>query len=138
MVGDRLELASGVFEFVGQPIDDRVEQAYQHGHRIAGQVGLDLGVLVRRTLEDLRPTLDLAGLAVFVEEVPEGTGAPPPAPYLGLEHLALVVDDLDAAVADLTAKGATLARPVSTPRPGVRICFVAAPDGSQVELLERT
>ncbi|MBC7433768.1 MAG: VOC family protein [Rubritepida sp.] len=86
----------------------------------------------------LRVVLDLAGLAVFVEEVPEGTGAPPPAPYLGLEHLALVVDDLDAAVADLTAKGATLARPVSSPRPGVRICFVAAPDGAQVELLERT
>lgn len=86
---------------------------------------------------NLRVVLDLAGLAVFVEEVPAGTGAPPPAPYLGLEHLALVVDDLDAAVADLTAKGATLARPVSSPRPGVRICFVAAPDGAQVELLER-
>ena len=86
---------------------------------------------------NLRVVLDLAGLAVFVEEVPAGTGAPPPAPYLGLEHLALVVDDLDAAVADLTAKGATLAKPVSSPRPGVRICFVAAPDGAQVELLER-
>ena len=86
---------------------------------------------------NLRVVLDLAGLAVFVEEVPGGTGAPPPAPYLGLEHLALVVDDLDAAVADLTAKGATLAKPVSSPRPGVRICFVAAPDGAQVELLER-
>jgi len=87
---------------------------------------------------NLRVVLDLAGLAVFVEEVPEGTGAPPPPPFLGLEHLALVVDDLDAAVADLTAKGAELTRPVSSPRPGVRICFVAAPDGAEVELLERT
>lgn len=55
---------------------------------------------------NLRVVLDLGGLAIFVEEVPEGTGAPPPPPFLGLEHLALVVDDLDAAVADLTAKGA--------------------------------
>lgn len=87
---------------------------------------------------NLRVVLDLGGLAIFVEEVPEGTGAPPPPPFLGLEHLALVVDDLDAAVADLTAKGAKLTRPVSSPRPGVRICFVAAPDGAEVELLERT
>lgn len=87
---------------------------------------------------NLRVVLDLAGLAVFVEEVPEGTGAPPPAPYLGLEHLALLVDDLDAAVADLTAKGARLSRPVASPRPGVRMCFVAAPDGAEVELLERS
>lgn len=87
---------------------------------------------------NLRVVLDLGGLAIFVEEVPEGTGAPPPPPFLGLEHLALVVDDLGAAVADLTAKGAKLTRPVSSPRPGVRICFVAAPDGAEVELLERT
>lgn len=87
---------------------------------------------------NLRVVLDLAGLPVFVEEVPAGTGAPPKPPFLGLEHLALVVDDLDAAVADLTAKGATLSRPISSPRPGVRICFVAAPDGAEVELLERS
>ncbi len=87
---------------------------------------------------NLRVVLDLDGLAIFVEEVPAGTGAPPPAPYLGLEHLALVVDDLDVAVADLTAKGAALSRPISSPRAGVRICFVTAPDGAEVELLERT
>ncbi|NDG49447.1 MAG: VOC family protein, partial [Rhodospirillales bacterium] len=26
---------------------------------------------------------------------------------------------------------------VSSPRPGIRICFVNAPDGAQVELVER-
>ena len=67
---------------------------------------------------NLRVVLDLAGLAVFVEEVPAGTGAPPPAPFLGLEHLALVVEDLDAAVADLTAKGAALSRPRQLPAAG--------------------
>jgi hypothetical protein len=30
-----------------------------------------------------------------------------------------------------------LARGVSSPRPGIRICFVAAPEGAQVELVER-
>jgi catechol 2,3-dioxygenase-like lactoylglutathione lyase family enzyme len=68
---------------------------------------------------------------------PAGTPATPPPAFLGLEHLALSVTDMDAAVADLTAKGATLARPVSSPRPGIRICFVNAPNGAQVELVER-
>ena len=85
----------------------------------------------------LRVMFDLGGLAIFVEEVPAGTPATPPPAFLGLEHLALSVTDMDAAVADLTAKGATLARPVSSPRPGIRICFVNAPNGAQVELVER-
>ncbi len=85
----------------------------------------------------LRVMFDLGGLAIFVEEVPAGTPGTPPPAFLGLEHLALSVTDMDAAVAELTAKGATLAKPVSSPRPGIRICFVNAPDGAQVELVER-
>ncbi len=84
-----------------------------------------------------RVMLDLDGLAIFVEEVPAGTPGTPPPAFLGLEHLALAVTDIDAAVADLTAKGATLARPISSPRPGIRICFVNAPGGAEVELVER-
>ncbi len=85
----------------------------------------------------LRVMFDLDGLSIFVEEVPPGTPALPPPAFLGLEHLALSVTDMDAAVANLTARGATLAKPVSSPRPGIRICFVNAPDGAQVELVER-
>jgi len=69
---------------------------------------------------------------------PAGTPGTPPPAFLGLEHLALTVSDIDAAVASLTARGASLARPVSSPRPGLRICFVHAPDGAQVELVERS
>ncbi len=85
----------------------------------------------------LRIVLDLDGLALFVESVPEGTPGVPGAPYRGLEHLGLAVDDLDALVSDLTSKGIALEAPPSSPRPGVRIAFVKAPDGGRVEILER-
>lgn len=85
----------------------------------------------------VRIVLDLAGLALFVESVPDGTPAPPAPPFLGTEHLGLAVDDLDAVLADLAAKGIALQSGPSSPRPGVRIAFVAAPDGARVELVER-
>lgn len=87
--------------------------------------------------DKLRVVMELAGLKIFIEEVPAGTGAPPPAPFLGLEHLGLTVGDMDAAVARITAQGGKLAMPISSPRPNVRICFVEAPDGATVELIER-
>lgn len=85
----------------------------------------------------LRVMLDLGGLAIFVEGVPEGTGAPPAPPFLGLEHLGLKVDDLEAAASALKAKGAVFTLEPKEIRPGVRIAFVQAPDGVQVELLQR-
>jgi catechol 2,3-dioxygenase-like lactoylglutathione lyase family enzyme len=85
----------------------------------------------------VRIMLDLDGLALFVESVPEGTAGVPAAPYRGLEHLGLAVDDLDAVVSDLAGKGIALEAPPSSPRPGVRIAFVKAPDGARVELVER-
>ncbi len=85
----------------------------------------------------LRLVLDLTGLPFFIEEVPAGTGAPPAPPFLGLEHIGLTVSDMDAAVADLTAKGVALLDGPREARPGVRIAFFAAPDGARVELIER-
>jgi catechol 2,3-dioxygenase-like lactoylglutathione lyase family enzyme len=85
----------------------------------------------------VRIMLDLDGLALFVESVPEGTAGVPTAPYRGLEHLGLAVDDLDAVVSNLAIKGIALEGPPSSPRPGVRIAFVKAPDGARVELVER-
>jgi catechol 2,3-dioxygenase-like lactoylglutathione lyase family enzyme len=85
----------------------------------------------------LRIMLRLAGLSLYVEEVPEGTAGPPRWPHRGVEHLGLSVDDLDAALAEVRAKGAELLSGPESPRPGVRIAFLAAPDGTRVELVER-
>lgn len=85
----------------------------------------------------LRIVLDLAGVTLFLEQVPAGTHAPPAPPFLGIEHVGLGCADLDAAIADLDAKGVSLVSGPSEPRPGVRIAFFAMPDGVRVELIER-
>ena len=69
----------------------------------------------------LRVTVELAGLRLFIDRVPPGTHGPLPPPALGLEHLGLVVADLDAAAAELAAKGAVFTLRPTSPRPGTRI-----------------
>ncbi len=85
----------------------------------------------------LRVMLKLGALPIFVEGVPAGTAAPPPAPFLGLEHLGLTVPDMDAAVAGLKAKGVRFTLEPKQVRPGVRIAFLEGPDGAIIELIER-
>ena len=86
-----------------------------------------------------RVDLDLNGLAIFLAEVPaEGAfPAAPDTPYEGFDHIGLRVDDVDAAVAELKAKGADIIRGPITIRPDVRIAFVKGPDHLRIELLQR-
>jgi catechol 2,3-dioxygenase-like lactoylglutathione lyase family enzyme len=87
-----------------------------------------------------RVDLDLNGLTIFVAEVPADADLPlaPSQPYIGLDHLGLRVDDLDAATAELKRRGARFIVEPRTIRPGVRIAFVQGPDDIRIELLERT
>ena len=78
-----------------------------------------------------------AGLPVFIDQMPAGTHGPLPPPALGVEHIGLIVPDLARAAAELTAKGAVFSLPPTSPRPGVKVAFVKAPDGAQIEILER-
>lgn len=57
----------------------------------------------------------------------------------GFGHLALDVPSVDAAYADLLAAGATdRMTPRPSPEPGVRMAYVADPEGNLIELLDRT
>ncbi|CAI9401453.1 VOC family protein [Nocardioides sp. T2.26MG-1] len=57
----------------------------------------------------------------------------------GFGHLALDVPDVDAAYDALVAAGATdRMSPRPSPEPGVRMAYVADPEGNLVELLDRT
>lgn len=62
--------------------------------------------------------------------------ARPPRRTARLEHIGLSVDDIEAAIAGIAINGGVLARGISSPRPGVRICFVGGPDGMLVELIQ--
>jgi catechol 2,3-dioxygenase-like lactoylglutathione lyase family enzyme len=101
-----------------------------------------LGAEVIRTKQQgaSRIDLKLGGANIFIAPVTAGDGVnpPPKTPYQGLDHFGLTVTGIDAIAADLKAKGVEFTREPTTVRPGVRVCFIRAPEGVSIELLERT
>jgi lactoylglutathione lyase len=97
--------------------------------------------VVRSIQSDGRSRIDLnlGGVTVFLAQVPpENAVAPPPEPpYLGLEHIGLRVEGIDAVVAELKEKGAEFTVEPKTIRPGVRIAFLRGPQNVHIELLDR-
>jgi len=83
--------------------------------------------------------LDLGGSNVFFKGRAEkpSVAAPPAGSTYGLEHLGIVTDDLDAAVAELKANGVKFVQDITNFRPGIRISFLVGPDDTLIELLER-
>jgi catechol 2,3-dioxygenase-like lactoylglutathione lyase family enzyme len=86
-------------------------------------------------------------------EAPDGHGrlelvkfhAPPgpggdrhaPANAPGIRHLAFLVDDIDAVVAGVQARGAELVGEVERYEDSYRLCYVRGPEGIIVELAQR-
>lgn len=92
------------------------------------------GAEVRRTTVDGKPRVDMkvGGTEIFllhVKEVARGQNS--------LDHFGFIVDDVDAAIADLRAKGAKVTMEPNTIRPGTRISFVESPEGVRIEVLQR-
>ena len=81
------------------------------------------------TANGLRIVLDLAGLALFVEQSPDGS--------TGIDHLAMVSDDLDGDLAGIVAEGGRILTGPREAGPGLRIAFVELADGQRAELLQR-
>jgi len=85
-----------------------------------------------------RVDIDINGLVIFIAKAEESTPAGPVDPYVGLDHFGLRVENLDAAAADLKAKGAEFSMEPKDLRQGLRIAFVRAPGDVRIELLERS
>jgi catechol 2,3-dioxygenase-like lactoylglutathione lyase family enzyme len=86
----------------------------------------------------LRVILDLGGLRLLIEQVPPETNAAPPPPFIGIEHIALRVDDLDREAARLKQVGVRFLVEPNSPRPGVKVAFIEGPDRVRIEILERS
>src|SRR3989442_1315625 len=74
------------------------------------------------------------------EELTELCSFPPSGPVRvqeDLVHLAFQVDDLDEAIRTLQAKGIKITDGPTTTSSGSRFIFIDAPDGYEVELIER-
>ena len=86
-----------------------------------------------------RVDLDINGLTVFIMRV--ATDAPAPGAdtevSLGLDHFGLRVENMDAAVAELTGKGAEFTMEPRKLRPGLIITYIVAPENVRIELLQR-
>jgi glyoxylase I family protein len=67
-----------------------------------------------------------------------GDGAPREMNRLGLTHLSLRVDDLDAAVRELEARGVRVLQDTRIDNPKLRAqaIFVSDPDGTLIELVQ--
>jgi lactoylglutathione lyase len=100
-----------------------------------------LGAEVVRTPQGggTRIDLRLGGAEIFIAPVPPNSGVNPPpvTPYQGLDHFGLSVEGLDEVAADLKKKGVEFTMEPNNFRPGIRICFIRAPEGVSIELLER-
>jgi lactoylglutathione lyase len=101
-----------------------------------------MGAEIIRTMQQGKPRIDmkLGGANIFIAPVADGDGthSAPTIPYRGLDHFGLSVTGIDAIAADLKAKGVEFTKEPTTVRPGVRICFIRAPEGVSIELLDRT
>ena len=74
------------------------------------------------------------------EELIELTSFPPSGPVRvqeDLVHLAFQVDSIDDTIATLTVKGIRITDGPTTSSSGSRFIFIDAPDGYEVELIER-
>lgn len=100
----------------------------------------NLGARVTDRIETdklLRVAVRIGTLDIFIDRVPGGTTPAASRPHLGLEHFGLKVPDLHAAAAELKAKGVEFTLEPVEFRPGLRICFIRAPDDVSIELLQR-
>ena len=84
--------------------------------------------------------LDLNGSRVLVMSLRAQPESAPSSPETGsgLEHFGIRTDNLEAAVAELKAKGVQFKEEIREARPGVKISFLWAPEDVLIELLERS
>jgi catechol 2,3-dioxygenase-like lactoylglutathione lyase family enzyme len=85
----------------------------------------------------LRRMVELGGLKIFIEQVPATTPSPPPAPFMGLEHIGFDVNDLDAVAVSLARHGVSLVAGIEQVRPGIRVAFIEGPERVRIEMIER-
>ena len=79
--------------------------------------------------------LVLNGMPIFVARQREGATVPGE-PQSGLEHFGLRTDDIEAAVAELRAKGAEIILDVTDLRGILKIAFLRGPENVRIELAQ--
>ena len=76
-------------------------------------------------------------LVQFLSPAAEGDMHPHPANTLGIRHIAIAVDDIDAALARLREHGAEPFNEVQQYEDMYKLCYVRGPEGIIIELAEQ-
>jgi catechol 2,3-dioxygenase-like lactoylglutathione lyase family enzyme len=133
IVVDDLAAATEFFVQLGLELlgEDRIE-----GRTVDRVVGLEG---VRTDVAFLQPPDGHGQLELIKFHTPRAHGGNgnAPANTLGLRHLAFAVEDIDAVVAGLRARGVQLVGELERYEDSYLICYVRGPEGIIVELAER-
>ncbi len=76
-------------------------------------------------------------LSTFHSPPNQGDDGQPPANALGIRHVSFAVENIDAVVAGVRARGAELVGELEQYKDIYRLCYVRGPEGIIVELAER-
>ena len=133
LVVDDLEAATAFFVELGLKLKG---EGQVEGGWVDRVVGLE-GVQVEYATVESPDGHDRLELVKFHSPSVRGGDGHAPANILGIRHVAFVVDDIDAAVATVRARGGELVGEVENYEDIYRLCYVRGPEGIIVELAER-
>ena len=133
IVVDDLAAASAFFVELGLKLQGEGQVEGGWVDRIVGLEGVRAELAMMET-PDGHGRVELAKF-----HAPSGSGGDRDAPAntLGIRHVSFAVDDIDAVVAGLRARGAELVGEVERYKDSYRLCYVRGPEGIIVELAER-
>jgi catechol 2,3-dioxygenase-like lactoylglutathione lyase family enzyme len=129
------DLADAVAFFVDLGLESQGETPVE-GDWVDRIVGLD-GVRAKIAMLQTPDGHGRVELAKFHAPSSDGGDQSPPANAPGIRHVAFVVEDIDAVLARLRARGAELVGELGRYRDIYRLCYVRGPAGIIVELAQR-
>lgn len=129
------DLAAATEFFVHLGLELQGEGSVEGGwvDRVVGLDGVRAQVAIVQT-PDGHGRLELTK---FHAPADQGQQRPAPANTLGIRHIAFVVEDIDAVVAGLRARGTELVGELERYGESYRLCYVRGPEGIIIELVEQ-
>ena len=134
VVVDDLEAAIAFFVELGMELEGEAPIEGRSVDSLNGLDGVRVDIAMMRT-PDGHGRLELTKFHTPTAVSAEPQNAPPNT--LGLRSVMFTVDDIDAAVAGLRARGAELVGEVAQYQNSYRICYVRGPEGIIVALAEQ-
>ncbi len=97
--------------------------------------------ILRLNYSDGEPRIGISfgGVLLYISNTrgqPAGE-SPSERPFMGMEHIGFLVDDVDAIAAELRDKGAVITQEPHSPKPGVRNVYILGPENVHIELINR-